>query len=140
MPKRRRKHRPVALERLIIDRQYGLCACGRCDGDQLRLAIQFNHKPPLALREFDAKADDYIPAENNPDYLFAEIAEHHRIGTSHPLGRHTTLNSDIHAITKTRHLRNAHKKKRKPWAKGPSRWPKGRKIQSRPFQKHLTAK
>lgn len=132
--KRRRLHRPLWLERDIIERQYGLCACGRCE-EQLRFDIQFNHKPPLALRTFDKRVDDYDPAENDPDYLFAEIAEHHRIGTSHPLGPHTTLNSDQHAITKVRHLQNAHKKKRASWPKGPSRWPKGRKLQSRPMRR-----
>lgn len=134
--KRRRKHRPVAVERDIRKRQDNKCACGRCEKESLEgEKVQYNHKPPLALREFDVAADDYIPAENDPDYLFAEIAAHHRIGTFHPLGQHTTLNSDLHAITKVRHLKNAHKKKRTPWSKGPSRWPKGRKLQSRPMRR-----
>lgn len=131
MPKRRRKHRSVAVEREIRKRQNNTCACGRCEKESLEGAkVQYNHKPPLALREFDEKADDYIPAENDPDYLFAEIAAHHRIGTHHPLGPHTTLNSDLHAINKVKHLKNPKRSKH--------RWPKGRKLQGRPFQKRLT--
>lgn len=135
-PKPRRRHRPVAVERAVLRRQDGRCGCGRCQ-EPLGNDIQFNHDPPLALRVFDAKTGLYTPDENDPDHLFAEIASHHREGTSHPRGPHTSIDSDQHAIGKARRIRAKNLGTVEKGVVRKSNWPKGRKMQGRPFQKRM---
>lgn len=136
MPARPRKHRPLSVEREIKTRQDGKCCCGRCGGEALDgHDIEYNHRPALALREYDEDTGLYQPDENDVRYLFAEIKEHHREGTSHPRGPHTSIDSDQHAIGKVRRTK---KKGLGTVDKGPkpaSKWPKGRRLQSRGFEK-----
>lgn len=102
MPSQRpRKHFPISVRDFILDRQKMLCDCG-C-GQELQLGrIDFNHDPPLKLREWIEEKGDYDPPQNDPAYLFAMVREHHRERTHHPRGPHTTIDSDLHAINKVR--------------------------------------
>lgn len=104
MAQRRRKHRPVAVEDVVLRRQFWICACG-C-GEGLRLGrIDFDHDPPLELRTWVEEKNDYDPAENDENYIFAMVREHHRKKTNHPRGPHTVIDSDLHAINKARKTR-----------------------------------
>lgn len=80
--------------------------------------FNMDHEPALELRLWDETAQDTIPPSNDPDYLFGMTPDCHRKKTNHPLGPHTTLNSDTHAIAKGRHIRGETKIKPK------YNWPK----------------
>lgn len=96
--------------------------------------VEFNHTPPLALREYDPVAKDTIPPANDPDHIEMLLIEEHRVQTFGRGGtkRITTAGSDIHAIAKVRRLTKAQEEARrrmlakeqgeKPVRK--SRWPK----------------
>lgn len=88
----------------------------KISGDRLGRAdnVHFDHRPPLALRQFDTEAWDTIPPENDLDHIEAITIEEHRIRT---IGtKATTAGSDIHTIRKAQRIeRNA---KRPPPAVG----------------------
>lgn len=89
--------------------------------------FHIDHDPPLELRGWDAVFLDTIPASNDPAHMFGMTPECHRRKTNHPVGPHTTLNSDRHAIDKNRRLRGeVQERSKKKW---PSR-PFGGKGQS----------
>lgn len=137
--KRHRKHRPVAVETAVFKRQDMICACG-CK-EELHLGfIDFNHDPPLGLREFDEEADDYVPAENDPNFLFAMVREHHLKVTHHPRGPHTTIDSDLHAIRKIKRIKKGMcEPKEAHWLRNAARRARvKKKIQSRGFDKTLS--
>lgn len=76
-------------------------ALGFAPGD-----IEWDHTPPLALREWDEKAGDFIPPQNDPKFITITLKASHRAKTFGPGGerRITTAGSDIHAIAKVRRI------------------------------------
>jgi hypothetical protein len=64
--------------------------------------VEWNHIPPLALREYDHHLGDYIPAANDPDYIVPMIKEAHRALTNgNPA---TCADGDIHKIAKAKRI------------------------------------
>jgi hypothetical protein len=126
-----RKHIPIAVKRAVARRQNGVCQCG-CGtvifSDSLgsRTAspnIQWDHDPALRLRDVNRRKTDYVPRQNDPNYLVARCRPSHRAKTSGTGA--TTAGTDTGKI----------KKERKRAKKGrKTRWP-SRKIPSRPFPK-----
>lgn len=135
--KRQRKYRPVAVEREVLDRQsdpscprYFICACG-C-GEVITGAIHFDHNPALHLRKFSKRKNDYIPAENDPKYLFALIDGHHIKKTT----REAKARKKVRNIIK-KQLGRVVKGRRKRF----SRFPKGRAMpgsKTTPFKKTMS--
>lgn len=124
-----RKNIPMAVKREVATRQGGICQCG-CgtaiawpEGD--KCTVEFDHMPALRLREINRAGTDYIPAQNDSDYIVARCTESHLIKTSGSGA--TTAGTDIGAIKKER------RRGRPPRPK--TNWPKGQKIPSRPFPK-----
>lgn len=91
--------------------------------------FHMDHVPALELRMWDDVAKDTIPPANDQDYLFGKIPDCHWKKTHHPLGPHTTLNSDTHAIAKGRAIRGELKDKpSRPWPKRSMRGPYERRV------------
>jgi hypothetical protein len=86
----------------VVLRQDGLCGCG-C-GQRLGTLenTEFDHCPPLALREYDETTRKYVPDANDPEKIVARIKQQHRDKTNHPRGPHTVIGSDRHLIDKTK--------------------------------------
>lgn len=107
----------------------------------LGLEIQWDHQPPLGMREKirdeDGNVIGYIPDENDPRYIVPMIKDAHRLKTN---GKpHDVSNGDIHKIAKASRIGKAEQEfRRRLLAKGEepdeekpkSRWPK-RKFASR---------
>lgn len=68
--------------------------------------VNFDHCPPLGLREYDEKTRTYTPSANDPDKIVMRTTQAHRDKTNHPRGPHTTVGSDRHLIDKTRNGRD----------------------------------
>lgn len=75
----------------------------------LGLEIQWDHNPPLGLR--DTIKDEagniigYIPDENDPRYIVPMIKQAHRDKTNGK--KHDVSNGDIHKVHKARRLNKA---------------------------------
>lgn len=123
-----------------------------------------DHRPPLQDRAYDTEAGDFIPPQHDPNSLFIETkAKHDELTFGRKDGAEktvTTAGSDANRRKKTRDIRDreavhqdrmAAKVGQEPQPrpdqrpqfpgetyfnkpKPPSRWAKGRKIQSRGFQ------
>lgn len=126
--KRPRKYRPVAVEREVLNRQsdpscprYFICACG-C-GEVIG-SLHFDHNPPLHLRKFSKRKNDYIPAENDPKYLFALIDGHHIKKTT----REAKARKKVRNIIKKQLGRVVKEHGGGPRRKHHSRFPKGRTM------------
>jgi hypothetical protein len=91
-PKRHRPAIPLLVKYLAVLRHFGLKP-----GD-----IEFDHDPPLALREYDEASRTYSPPANDPDRIVMLLKADHRAKTHHPRGPHTTIGSDQHAIHKAK--------------------------------------
>jgi len=106
MSKRYRPAIPDRVKLIVVLRQDGLCGCG-C-GQRLGTLenTEFDHCPPLALREYDEATRKYTPDANDPEKIVGRIKAEHRAKTSHPKGPHTSHGSDQHLISKTRHGRD----------------------------------
>jgi hypothetical protein len=72
--------------------------------------LEFDHDPALAHRDYDLAAHDFMPAQNDPDYIEARIGNDHDYKT---FGRKpdadktvTTRGSDIGESTHVRHVRD----------------------------------
>lgn len=100
---RHKKAIPKKLRAVVALRQSGVCICG-C-GARLLPGFHMQHDPPWELRPWDEATQDTIPPSNDPDHLFGMTPQCHLKQTYHPLGKHTALNSDRHAIDKNRRLR-----------------------------------
>lgn len=68
--------------------------------------LQFDHRPPLSAREYDTHAGDFIPPQNDPDYIFAlRKAQHLQETTGRKEGADktvTTRGSDVGEAARTR--------------------------------------
>lgn len=101
-PKRFRPAIPDKIKLQVVLRQDGRCGCG-CDERLGTIAnTEFDHCPPLALREYDEATRTYTPDANDPDKIVARVKQHHRDKTNHPRGPHTSLGGDLHLIAKAR--------------------------------------
>lgn len=69
--------------------------------------VEFDHDPPLGLREYDEATRAYTPPANDPERIVMRIKADHRAKTNGPRGPHTSIDGDIHAIAKTKGNRAA---------------------------------
>lgn len=133
-----RKAIPKSVKIAVWTRQNGRCA--HCQHKMESMAgadCQFDHRPPLRLREVNAARTDYVPPQNDPDYLWAVHVPCHLERTT---GRRrdaertvTTVGSDAWAMKRERQ-RTRPKKFRKPIPSRP--FPEGhRPLRSRPWPK-----
>lgn len=78
-------------------------------------AVNWDHNPPLALREWDPVKGDTIPPANDPDHIEILLIADHKTKTFGRGGekRITTAGSDIHAIAKVRRLTEAQEEARR---------------------------
>lgn len=91
------------------------------------LSIDWDHDPPLALREFDPETGIYTPHEHDPRHITPRLrADHKRKTFGSPA---TTAGSDIHAIAKVKRILKNRWKAPRPKPKFKT------KIPSRPFPK-----
>lgn len=88
--------------------------------------VDYDHSPPIRLREVNAERTDTIPPMNDPDHIFAMLPKCHARKTNG--SKATSAGSDKHAIAKVRRLRGENKPKPK------RTWP-SRDIPARPFEK-----
>jgi hypothetical protein len=120
----KRKAIPQWVKNEVIDRQEGRCAeCGL----ELADKTEFDHRPPLILREIIA--DAYFPPQNHPDFIDAVHKPCHlkrTVGrTSGASKTVTTKGSDAYLAAKFRKLeRNKPAKKSSKLANRATRWPK----------------
>lgn len=93
-------------------------------------AVDFDHDPPIQLRVWNEETQDTEPPANDPEYIFPRAREAHR---------EKTAKVDVPRIAKTKRLarkqtehveRMTGEKEKKA-----TRWPKGKKIPSRPFER-----
>lgn len=114
---------------------------------------EFDHDPPLGLRAVNAAGDDYDPPQLDPKHIVPRRKVDHRTKTSGtPPGQKVVhvADGDQHKIAKAARLeakrladeglarlRNAAEEAGADMPKGwpRSSFPKGRKMQSRPFPK-----
>lgn len=77
--------------------------------------VNFDHDPPLALREYDEAARDTVPPANSPEHITMLLVSQHKTKTFGPGGekRITTAGSDIGNIKKVRHLTKAQEEHRR---------------------------
>ena len=117
-------------QRTRVELLVGQCRCAGC-GDPLRKgSTHFDHRPPLEQRKINRQKTDFIPPQDDPQFLEAIDVPCHQFRTT---GRKpgaektvTTLGSDVHVAAKFRRMSKP-KKQGRPW---PSR-----DIPSRPFRK-----
>ena len=127
----KRKNIPNRIKWLIMDRQRNLC--GICkEPFSVSDPAQFDHRPPLILREVDYSLRQYVPDQLDAEFIEALHVRCHlfrtsgrRIGASKTA---TTAGSDIWLMQKFRKL--GRKPRGRKWPKGPRS-----KIPSRPFPK-----
>ncbi|ELT47400.1 hypothetical protein [Brucella intermedia] len=69
--------------------------------------VQFDHSPPLALRDVDPATGDTIPPQNDPDFIYMLTVDEHRTKTFGRGGtkRATVADGDIHKIAKANRLK-----------------------------------
>lgn len=102
--------------------------------------VRLDHTPPLALRERTPDGG-YIPAENDPRYMQFLSIEAHAVKTTGRRGTSGTVaDGDVHKIYKAARLAKKHVAVAMDNAlaqitAAKSKFPPGRPIQSRPFQK-----
>ena len=120
MPERRAI--PVAVKRAVRERQSGLCGCNENCGEKLppdgKGLVEYQHTPPLALREINADGTDWIPPQHSADHILAEVKACHRRETYHPRSKATSVGSDRHAIDKVKRIRGETKTRpKRKWGK-----------------------
>jgi hypothetical protein len=89
---RKRKHMPLGVKLAAALHQLGLFG----------VAVDFDHVPPLALRERDPATGRYTPDENDPRYIVPMARLAHRAKTNG--GPVTCADGDIHKIAKAKRL------------------------------------
>lgn len=101
----------------------------------LGIDVEWDHNPPLGLRERDPVTGRYTPDENDPRYIEPMVKQAHREKTvGHPA---TCADGDIHKIAKARRLEREMEEFRARLLERPrkddrpkNKWPK-RKMESR---------
>src|SRR6478752_4422324 len=74
-----RKPIPLAVKLQVIVNQRGLAPTGE-PLDAIGAGIEFDHRPCLSEREYDAARDETIPAANDPAFIVAlSAAAHHSL-------------------------------------------------------------
>jgi hypothetical protein len=74
-----RKPIPLAVKLQVIVNQRGLAPTGE-QLDALNAGIEFDHRPCLSEREYNAERDETIPAANDPAFIVAlSAAVHHSL-------------------------------------------------------------
>lgn len=144
-PRPRRKAIPDGVKLKVVVRQVGRCK--DCNGKLAELeCVEFDHRPAIINREVNEAWTDYVPAQLDPEYIFARCGDCHDKRTNGPGGekRITTAGSDKHIRDKTKALQEQQAEFRRsllakdrgeepPKPKKPKyQWPK-RKMESRPF-------
>ena len=113
MMRRPRKH---------MNKQTKLDAALHCLG-LLGVEIQWDHQPPLALRDkiFDVDGEflRYEPDENDPRYIVPMVTGLHREKTNGK--RHDASNGDTHKIAKAKRLSEANEEFRARLTNPPAR-------------------
>lgn len=96
---KRRKNIPIMVKLQVALRELGLTI----------EEVNWDHSPPLALREWDPVREDTIPPANDPNHIHILRIEDHKTKTFGKGGekRITTAGSDIHAIAKVKRLTEA---------------------------------
>lgn len=127
----KRKAIPIGVKREVVARQNGLCRCGckrEVHAKNHKATTRFDHHPALFLRLVNDAGDDYIPPQNDPDYIVARCLESDARKTGkRKLSGGTTAGSDANANAKQRRRESAPKFKRpipSQKLKGRSTWPK----------------
>lgn len=134
-----RKAIPLKVKLQVLINQARCAVCAERLGELEN--VEFDHRPPLVAREFDPVAGDYIPPQNDPNYMQAAHSDCHLYLTTGRKGdkKITSRGSDIGEAARVKRLEREHEDfrqrvlKKEPGpapAKEQSRWPK-RKLQSR---------
>lgn len=131
-----RKHISMRLQRDVALLMLGLDPA----------TAELDHTPALARRKVNAALNDYDPPQLDPRYLKWLMPAEHKEKTFGT--KATTANSDIWAIAKSKRLRHEQEDFcRRMLAKEPgqdarpeSKWAKGRKLQSRGFERRRELK
>ncbi len=130
-----RKTIPVRVKRLVRERQGDRCGCRDKCGAKLppdgKGLVEYQHWPALKTRPVNDDGTDWIPTQHDPKYIFAELKACHRRETNKGRSGATRMGSDRHSINKVKWIRGEFKGRPK------TKWPKGRKIAPRPFQKRI---
>lgn len=125
----RRKAIPLKVKQAVCERQNWLCLCG-CGNNvgtyQHKATTRFDHTPSIFLRVVNDAGTDYVPPQNDPDFIVARCLVSDGRKT-HGGKRGTTAGSDINAIAKQRRRERAPKPKRK--------WPSRPMGKGRGFEK-----
>jgi hypothetical protein len=135
---------PVLVKLDVVIRQGGVC---KQTGDRLGTLknTRFDHRPAIWERQFDTEKNDTIPPANDANFIEALTVRGHDIRTFGPGGekRITTLNSDAGRRSKAKRIANRESehaeailmKAERREDRKTSKWPKGRKIQSKGFER-----
>ena len=114
-------------------------------------ATQFDHDPALGLRPLNEDGTDTVPPQLDPKHIVPRSTAAHRTKTTGtPPGQKvvTVANGDIHKIAKAKRIEEERLAVASGFTGDPTKlgqhdidaikkraWPKGRKMQSRGFQK-----
>lgn len=132
-----RKAIPMRVKLAVLASQARCAVCGEKLGSLADL--QFDHRPPLVAREWNAEAGDYIPPQNDPEAMQAVHSDCHLYRTTgrKPGATKKTSLGDMGEAAKSRRIQEQQEAFRRRLlakdqgeSKPPSRWPK-RKMQSR---------
>lgn len=88
MKPRRRKHIPLSVKLEVLLAEKGLKPAD----------VEWDHEPPLAMREWDEAAQDTVPAANDPRYIQCLVKADHHIKTNGT--KATTAGSDKNKLAK----------------------------------------
>ena len=130
----------VKLESRRLSGEMCGCGCGQpLPPFEAKGATEYDHRPSLMNRRWNARKRDWEPAANDPRYIRPLLPKCHKAATFGPGGekRITTRGGDIGEKAHERSMRDKHQtfvnimEKKKP---GRKRTPKG-SIQSRGFSK-----
>ena len=118
-----RKRIPLAVKLQVIVNQRGLAPTGE-PLDAMGAGIEFDHRPCLSEREYDAERDETLPAANDPTFIVALPAAVH----------HSLSGNDNTRIRKVTRLRKTELEFRETLARkqpGQKRKPKGLVVNRR---------
>lgn len=130
-PRPARRNIPKRVKLAAVQRQgfFCKCGCGQVVSAEPKTGTKFDHRPPLRLRDIAPDGLDYDPPQNSAAHIDAICrTEHDRrtFGTGA-----STAGTDTGLIKKERKRNKVLAGLKKPKTK----WPKGRKMQSRGFAK-----